>query len=41
MCTSGRPETELPFKKGDIMTVYGDIDNNGYYHAEMEGMLKW
>ena len=37
-CTTGRPDLEFPFKKGDIMTVYGDVDANGYYNAEMEGM---
>lgn len=38
-CTTGRPELELPFKKGDIMTVIGEMDVNGYYKAEMDGRL--
>ena len=37
-CTTGRPDLELPLKKGDIMTVIGDMDTNGYYKAEMDGL---
>lgn len=36
-CTTGRPELELTFKKGDILTVIGDMDPHGYYKAEMNG----
>ncbi|KXJ18918.1 RIMS-binding protein 2 [Exaiptasia diaphana] len=37
-CTTGQPELDLPFKKGDILIVYDDMDAHGYYRAEMNGM---
>ena len=35
---SGRPSQEqLSFRKGDIMTAYGDMDVNGFYHVDLNG----
>ncbi|XP_048584845.1 uncharacterized protein LOC5505590 [Nematostella vectensis] len=36
-CTTGRPEMELPLRKGDILTVTGSPDSRGFYSAEMDG----
>ena len=36
-CTTGHPERELAFKKGDILTIISDMDPSGYYKAEMNG----
>ena len=36
--TSGRPAREqLSFKKGDVMTVYGNMDANGFYRVDLSG----
>jgi len=33
------PDSELPFKKGQILTVIGDMRADGFYHADMNGQL--
>ena len=38
-CTTGRPELELSLKKGDILTVIGSVDTNGFYRAELNGEM--
>uniref|UniRef100_A0A672KIV2 RIMS-binding protein 2 n=1 Tax=Sinocyclocheilus grahami TaxID=75366 RepID=A0A672KIV2_SINGR len=30
-------DEELPFKEGQIIKVYGDKDNDGFYHGEIRG----
>ena len=32
------PELELKLKEGDLLTVYGDMDINGYYEADVNGL---
>ena len=32
--TSGRPDLEIPLTAGEMVTVVGDVDANGYYTAE-------
>ncbi len=39
MGKTGRPEQQLSLRKGDVITVIGDIDIDGYYTAELNGML--
>ena len=38
LSTTGHPEKELKLKKGDVITVNSDLDMNGYYIAELDGM---
>lgn len=35
---SGCPESELTLKEGDQLTVHGDMDSNGCYEAELNGV---
>ena len=35
----GGAEQQLNFRKGDVITVIGDIDIDGYYSAELHGMF--
>ena len=35
----GGAEQQLNFRKGDVITVIGDIDIDGYYSAELNGMF--
>ena len=35
---SGCPESELTLKEGDELMVYGDMDSNGCYEAELNGV---
>lgn len=37
--TSTRPDLELPLTAGEVLTVIGDVDANGYYTVEKGG--KW
>ena len=37
MGRTGRPEQQLSLRKGDVITVIGDIDIDGYYSAEING----
>ena len=30
-------EVELPFRTGDVIYVYGDMDDDGFYLAELRG----
>ncbi|XP_012909117.1 peripheral-type benzodiazepine receptor-associated protein 1 isoform X9 [Mustela putorius furo] len=30
-------EAELPFQAGDIITVFGDMDDDGFYYGELNG----
>ena len=30
-------EVELSFRTGDVITVYGDMDDDGFYMAELRG----
>jgi len=30
-------QKELPFKMGDVITVYGDVDYDGFYRGELAG----
>ncbi|KAF0873104.1 RIMB1 protein, partial [Crocuta crocuta] len=30
-------EAELPFRAGDIITVFGDMDDDGFYYGELNG----
>lgn len=32
------PELELKLKEGDFLTVYGDMDINGYFEADVNGV---
>ena len=36
--TSTRPDLELPLNAGEIVTVVGDVDANGYYTVEKGGI---
>ena len=29
---------ELAFRTGDVIYVYGDMDEDGFYHGELNGM---
>lgn len=35
---SEHPELELKLKEGDLLTVFGDMDLNGYFEAELNGV---
>ena len=37
MSTSINPGAELALHQGDIVTVFGNVDENGYYVAEKNG----
>ncbi|XP_028391029.1 uncharacterized protein LOC114515911 [Dendronephthya gigantea] len=37
--TSTRPDLELPLTAGEVLTVIGDVDANGYYTVEKGGRL--
>lgn len=37
LSTTGHPEKELKLSEGDVITVYGEMDLNGYYLAELDG----
>lgn len=32
------PELELKLKEGDFLTVFGDMDINGYFEADVNGV---
>ena len=32
------PELELKLKEGDFLTVFGDMDINGYFEADVHGL---
>lgn len=32
------PQLELKLKEGDFLTVFGDMDINGYFEADMNGV---
>lgn len=32
------PELELKLKEGDFLTVFGDMDINGYFEADLNGV---
>ena len=34
-----RPEQQLSLRKGDVITIIGDIDVDGYYTAELNGKI--
>ena len=34
---SEHPEIELKLKEGDFLTVFGDMDSNGYFEADVNG----
>lgn len=34
---SEHPELELTLKEGDFLTVFGDMDSNGYFQADVNG----
>lgn len=36
--TSGHPELELKLRKGDQLTIFGEMDLNGYFEAELNGV---
>ncbi len=36
--SSTRPDLELPLTAGEIVTVVGDVDANGYYTVEKGGI---
>ena len=31
------PHDQLPLKKGNIMTAFGDLDVNGFYSVDLNG----
>lgn len=33
----GFPQAELPFRAGDIITVFGDMDDDGFYYVRTWG----
>lgn len=33
----GSPQAELPFRAGDIITVFGDMDDDGFYYVRTLG----
>ena len=35
---SEHPELELKLKEGDFLTVFGDMDINGYFEADVNGV---
>ena len=35
---SEHPELELKLKEGDFLTVFGDMDSNGYFEADVNGV---
>ena len=35
---SEHPELELKLKEGDQLTVFGDMDINGYFEADLNGV---
>ena len=35
---SEHPELELKLKEGDLLTVFGDMDINGYFEADLNGV---
>lgn len=35
---SEHPELELKLKEGDLLMVFGDMDINGYFEAELNGV---
>ena len=35
---SEHPELELKLKEGDLLTVFGDMDINGYFEADVNGV---
>lgn len=37
MGRGGHTEHQLNFRKGDVITVIGDVDVNGYFTAELHG----
>ncbi|XP_065071274.1 uncharacterized protein LOC135695965 isoform X3 [Rhopilema esculentum] len=37
MNRGGRPDQQLSLRKGDVITVIGDVDIDGYYSAELNG----
>ena len=39
MGRGGRAEQQLSLRKGDVITVIGDIDIDGYYTAEIHGIF--
>ena len=36
--SSEHPELELKLKEGDFITVFGDMDANGYFEADLNGV---
>lgn len=36
-CPLGSPQAELPFRAGDIITVFGDMDDDGFYYVRTLG----
>ena len=36
--TSSRPDLEIPLAAGEMVTVVGDVDANGYYTVEKGGI---
>ena len=36
--TSGHPELELTLRKGDHVTIFGEMDISGYFEAELNGV---
>lgn len=30
-------QSELPFRSGDVLTVYGEMDDDGFYYGELAG----
>ena len=39
--TSCYPEKELQLKEGDYVTVYGEMDMDGFWLAEVNGMSQF
>ena len=37
MARTGRPEQHLSLRRGDVISVIGDIDVDGYYTGEFSG----
>ena len=38
--TSDYPERELRLREGDYITVFGEMDSDGYLEAEINGKCK-
>ena len=36
--TSDAPEKELHLREGDYITVFGEMDSDGFYEAEINGV---